>query len=468
MSTTQTETETENAADISDTATREFRTPIDKESLGPYSVQNNWRAPDLNNLPYSNGFTPAKPINRQWLAELLKKYPNPATPKDLQGKALVVAPMVDQSDLPFRLQCRKYGANLCVTPMIHCRLFQINENYRSQFICDHLPQADRPLIAQLCGPDPAMVLKTAQEVAPYVDGIDLNCGCPQGIAKRGLYGAFLLEEPGLLLSIVRTLVQHLPDTPISVKVRLLPPPYTLQDSLKLYKDLVDCGISMLTVHGRTRLNTNYKTGQADWDAIKQVVDLVGPSIPVLANGGIASLKDVRDCLEATGVDGVMSSEAILEYPPLFCDETFHTLEEGYYEAHPDSTEPPNRSGPGRLALAREYIEFAEKHPSNDGGQASGFKCTRMHLHKFLHADLQDRPDFRTQCVEANELSELESCLTALEEIQAEQDHDTSSEGLCWYRRHRNRCLPEQTRNGVAYTDLAEDAAVCMADMFGDY
>jgi tRNA-dihydrouridine synthase 1 len=474
MSSSTTETSSAITTETTTTATprRDISvTPHNVIALGPYSVFNNWRVPDRTNLPFaggdtSNGTTTGhnkKPINRKWLEELLQKYPNPTTPVDLQTKALVVAPMVDQSDLPFRLQCRKYGSNLCVTPMIHCRLFQTNEKYRSKFVCDHLPNADRPLIAQLCGPDPAMVLKTAQAVAPFVDGIDLNCGCPQGIAKRGLYGAYLLEEPELLLSIVRTLVHHLPNTPISVKVRLLPPPmYTLQDSLKLYQDLVDCGISMLTVHGRTRLHTNFQTGPADWSAIRQVVDLVGPTIPILANGNIGSLKDVRECLEATGVDGVMSSEAILEYPPLFCDETFHTLEAGY-----EGEGPRQRSGPGRIALAREYLALAKEYPSDDGGQASGIKCMRMHVHKFIHPDLQRYPTFRMQCVNAEQMSELEDCLNSLEKIHASEEHDASQEGLAWYRRHRDRELPaQQTKEGVAYNELADDAADCMAGLFG--
>lgn len=341
-------------------------TPEMKQDPGPYSIHRNWRVPDKSNLPKAPS-TPPKPIHRQWLQELLKQHNNPTTPQDLQDKALVVAPMVDQSDLPFRLQCRRYGANLCFTPMIHSRLFQENDKYRAKFVCDQLPASDRPLVAQLCGPDPYVIVQTAKEIAPYVDAIDLNCGCPQNIAKRGLYGAFLLEEEELLLSLVRELVQQFPDKPICVKVRLLPT--GLEDSLKLYEKLVDCGIAMLTVHGRNRHQTNYRTGPADWEAIAKVVQHLGHRIPILANGMIASLDDVRKCLKATNADGVMSSEAILEYPALFQDEEFHL---------------GRRTGPSRLQLTREYLDLAKQYPPDCGGQGSGFKTIRVHVHKILH------------------------------------------------------------------------------------
>lgn len=418
---------------------------LPNNDYGPYSIHNNWRVPGA--LPDAPT-TPPKPINRYWIQELLLKYPNPNTPSDLKTKALIVAPMVDQSDLPFRLQCRKYGSNLCFTPMIHSRLFQENEKYRAKFMCDHLPNADRPVIAQLCGPDPQILLKTALELAPFVDGIDLNCGCPQGIAKRGLYGAFLLEEPELLLCIVQTLVHNL-SIPVSVKVRLLPTG-SLDDSLALYTRLADAGISLLTVHGRTRLQTNAQTGAADWDAIRRVVRHLGHRIPIFANGGIHSLQTVRSCLDTTGADGVMSSEAILEYPALFVDEAF----------------PRRRTGPGRLALAREYLDWARQYPPECGGQGSGFKTIRGHVHKFIHADLQVYPEFRAICVEAEEVEQLEECLTALEKLHAKHNHVVADEKLHWYRRHQDRDIPVQS-HGVKYVEISEDTGDCLGGLFGD-
>ena len=116
---------------------------------------------------------PKIPVDRDWITKLLQKHPNPNSRR--HDKALVVAPMVDQSDLPFRLLCRQYGSNLCFTPMVHARMLLQSDRYREKFLGTWLQQ-DRPLIAQMCGSDPDIVLEAAKLIEPYVDGIDINCG----------------------------------------------------------------------------------------------------------------------------------------------------------------------------------------------------------------------------------------------------------------------------------------------------
>ena len=397
-----------------------------------------------------------KAVDREWLRKLLEKHPNPKTPADLRAKALVVAPMVDQSDLPFRLQCRRYGANLCYTPMIHSKLFVTSEAYRAKFwtALGEMPKEDRPLIAQFCGSDPPTVLEAASYVKDHVDGIDLNCGCPQAIAKKGFYGAYLLEETDKLLTLVRRMVNELGGVPISVKVRLLPT--GVADSLILYQQLVDCGISLLCIHGRNRLQKQFLTGKADWSAIRQAVDLLGHKIPIIANGSISNLDDVRECLRVTGADGVMSSEAILEYPPLFTES--QTKSVGY-----------KRVGPGRLDLAREYIALAKEYPPNHGGQGSGLKCIRNHVHRFLHDDLQDYTSFRDRVVEADAIEAIDQALEELIEIHEQKNHIKGEEALSWYIRHRltpqveQKIKREATVKGMV---LDNDAAECFGNLFG--
>lgn len=277
---------------------------------------------------------PLLPVDRQWIRKLLRKHGRPD-----QEPAIVLAPMVDQSDLPFRMLCRDYGVNLCFTPMVHAKLFMNNLDYRRKFSLQNTPASDRPLIAQICGSDVETVVATAKLLEPYCDGIDLNCGCPQGIAKRGRYGAFLLEQTQLLLPVVKALLAAV-RVPVSVKVRLLssvhgedkveeeeeedaaaavaaaaaspetespeqaynnqdeeagganenkaplPPEYkpSVEASLRLYRQLVDAGIHLLTVHGRTRHQKGVFTGKADWSAIRRVVKEFGDRIPIFANG----------------------------------------------------------------------------------------------------------------------------------------------------------------------------------------
>ena len=386
-------------------------------------------------------------VDRSWLSNLLAAHAHkldPAFPcltdATLRGKALVVAPMVDQSDLPFRLLCRRYGANLAYTPMIHARLFCERQQYRDKFwdFVKGVPEADRPLIAQFCGSDPKYLLPAMKAIQHAVDAVDINCGCPQGIARKGKYGAFLLESPALP-QLVRSLTSEL-DVPVSVKVRILPS--GVEDSLDLYEALVDAGAALITVHGRTRHQNKQLTGSSDWDAIRRTVERIGHRVPVLANGSIADLDDVRDCLRQTGVDGVMSSEALLEYPALFLET--NTKATG-----------GRRTGPGRVQLAREYLDLCRQQPPEVGGQASGLKCIRAHVHKMLHADLQG------DCIEVRDLvafhgktmEVMYDAVRRVEEAQSKRGHKVEEEQLSWYVRHRH-LINEDVENQASENEAA--------------
>ena len=104
------------------------------------------------------------------------------------------------------------------------------------------------MVAQICGDDPEVVLKAAQMLENEVDAIDLNFGCPQGIARRGHYGAYLLSEPQLIESIVRKLADNL-KVPVFCKMRILK---SEAKTMELVDRIVNAGCSLLTVHGRTK------------------------------------------------------------------------------------------------------------------------------------------------------------------------------------------------------------------------
>ncbi|MES1904149.1 MAG: tRNA-dihydrouridine(16/17) synthase [NAD(P)(+)]-like protein, partial [Paramarteilia canceri] len=105
---------------------------------------------------------------------------------------IIAAPMVSVSELPWRMMLReKFNVNICFSPMINSKVFSKLKKFGDFF---QTCKEDRPLIVQFCGNDPNEMLESAKKVEQYCDGVDLNLGCPQNIAKSGRYGAFLQNE----------------------------------------------------------------------------------------------------------------------------------------------------------------------------------------------------------------------------------------------------------------------------------
>lgn len=231
-----------------------------------------------------------------------------------------VAPMVDQSELAFRMLCKAHGAEAAYTPMLHARIFNENAAYREEHFTstfDH-PSKDRPLLAQFCANDPDILLNAARHVEPYVDGVDINLGCPQRIAKKGRYGSFLMNDIPLVESMVRKLADNL-SVPVTVKIRRFP---DLQETVEYAARLEKAGASLVAVHGRTREEKRAKSSMACWETIAAVKKAL--HVPVLANGNLRNIQDVHYCLDATGADGVMSAEALLEDPAMFSSRRLET------------------------------------------------------------------------------------------------------------------------------------------------
>jgi len=218
--------------------------------------------------------------------------------------------MVDQSELAYRMLCRNYGAQLCYTPMLHSKIFLADKSYQKKYFTTS-PE-DRPLVAQFCANDPAILLAAAKLVEGSCDAIDINLGCPQRIARRGYYGAFLMNNLPLVYTLVKTLHENL-SVPVFCKIRIFP---EWEKTLEYAKMIERAGCQLLTIHSRTKEMKGIYTGLANWDIVKRLKKEL--SIPVISNGNIQFFDDIGQCIETTGADGVMSADAILKNPALFC------------------------------------------------------------------------------------------------------------------------------------------------------
>jgi tRNA-dihydrouridine synthase 4 len=168
---------------------------------------------------------------------------------------------------------------------------------------------DRPLVAQMAANDPIEAAKCAEVFARFVDGFDINCGCPQKwIYDEGL-GAILSSKPELIQEIVREVRKRTHGT-VSIKIRLC---RDLQTSVEVLRRAEAMGIEWITVHGRTRTEATQPPVRTDAIALLNSVARVS----VIFNGDITTPDDMRNAVRETGVDGVLCARGALANPAIF-------------------------------------------------------------------------------------------------------------------------------------------------------
>jgi tRNA-dihydrouridine synthase 4 len=229
----------------------------------------------------------------------------------------ICAPMVRYSKLPFREMIRDYGVDVCYTPMILADCF-----HRSKFAQEieyQTNNSDDPIIVQFAAHNSFDLAASAEIVAKYCNGIDINCGCPQKWAINEKIGSHLMSDPELVKDMIRQVKAKISpikmsdgsSLPCSIKIRCVS--NDPRDTVEFARRAEAVGVDWIAIHGRTRKQKSSEP--VDLDSIKIVKECL--NIPVFANGDIFSLKDADMVVEYTKADGVMAARGLLENPAMF-------------------------------------------------------------------------------------------------------------------------------------------------------
>ena len=233
-------------------------------------------------------------------------------PIDLGPRPVMLAPMEDVTDGSFRLICKEAGADMVYTEFVSADALIRNIAATTRKLEIH--PAERPTAIQIYGREVDSMVEAAKIVEQAgPDIIDINFGCPvKKVAGKGA-GAGLLRDVPKMLDITRAVVDAV-NLPVTVKTRL-GWDHDSKIIVELAERLQDCGISAITVHGRTR--SQMYTGQADWEMIARVKENPRLHIPVIGNGDISTHRQITDAFDRYGVDGVMVGRATIGAPWIF-------------------------------------------------------------------------------------------------------------------------------------------------------
>jgi tRNA-dihydrouridine synthase 1 len=262
----------------------------------------------------------------------------------------ILAPMVGASELPFRFLCRKYGAQLCYTPMMSSQSFATSSDYRKDYFgtanSERVHDADHPIYAHVHANTVQDFVAAAQQaLAMNCDGIDLNLGCPQRTAYIGHYGSYLCtsdtqthQHISEMLTAAAQAIQY--KIPITAKIRLLHPTDS-KPTLDLCRTLHNNGLgaSLIAIHARPRASWE-RTGPSARDGpanLQQVASIAAAiqnddtnttdgkekcqsqknRLRIITNGNTITYNDVVNNLQLTKADGIMSAEGLLDNPALY-------------------------------------------------------------------------------------------------------------------------------------------------------
>lgn len=317
-------------------------------------------------------------------------------PIELPGFPLLLAPMEDVSDPPFRALCKKHGADLMFTEFISSEGL-IRQAAKGLKKLDIFPE-ERPIGIQLFGgSEDAMeeAARIAEAAGPEL--IDINYGCPvKKVVDKGA-GACLLQDVDRMVRLTEKVVKAV-KLPVTVKTRLGWSEQT-KNIMEVAERLQDVGIQALSIHGRTRAQL-YK-GPADWTLIGAVKNNPRIRIPIFGNGDIDSPEKAKEYGERYGVDGVMIGRASIGHPWIF-NAVKHYIATGTHLPAPTLND--------RVDAAREHLERSIAWK----GDWEGVVEMRRHYGNYFRG----LPDFKERRLRLVTERDPRIVLELLEEVRA--------------------------------------------------
>lgn len=254
---------------------------------------------------------------------------------------LILAPMAGVTNLPFRIICEKFEPGMVCTEMASSKAIFYNDQKTRRLLNTEVEK--RPISFQIFGSDEETMGYTAKYMSKIADIIDINMGCPAPKVVKNGDGSKLLIDLEKAKRIMKVVVEN-SSVPVTVKIRKGWDKENIV-AVQVAKIAEEVGISAITIHGRTR--SEFYTGKADWDIIKEVKDSV--KIPVIGNGDIVDEETAYQMFEKTGVDGIMIGRGSFGNPWIFRNIK-HFLITGEKLPRPTNSE--------RLNIIKEHIDLA--------------------------------------------------------------------------------------------------------------
>jgi tRNA-dihydrouridine synthase B len=307
---------------------------------------------------------------------------------------LLLAPMEDVSDPPFRAVCKEHGADLMFTEFISAEglIRDATKSIQKLDIYDY----ERPIGIQIFGENISSMREAAAKAeAAKPELIDINYGCPvKKVACKGAGAGILLDLPKME-AMTREIVNQV-SLPVTVKTRLGWDDKTIKIT-EVALRLQDAGIKALTIHGRTRQQM-YK-GTANWEFIRKVKEHPDMEIPVFGNGDVSSPQVAQEFKDAYGVDGIMIGRASIGYPWIF-NEIKHYFKTGQLSEAPGLEE--------RVEVVKKHLKFSIEWK----GERTGVVEMRRHYTNYF----KGIPDFKPFRLQLVSLENYDALIDVLDQI----------------------------------------------------